>query len=75
MGEEIQQKLERLQCSLRHGNLHKALGKIDHIESLIDNVENTYPKFKQLAKVVDECHTYKRWYAAKQIEGELVQAS
>lgn len=39
LGEEVRQKLERLKWALWHGNLYKALGKIDDIESLIDNVE------------------------------------
>ncbi len=58
LGEEIQEKLERLKWSLWHGNLYKALYKIDAIESLIYNCEEAYPKFKQLAKAVEEFRTY-----------------
>jgi hypothetical protein len=58
LGEEIQEKLERLKWSLWHGNLSKARYKIEDIESLIDNFEETYPKFKPLLKAVEEFRTY-----------------
>src|SRR5439155_26162954 len=58
LGEEIREKIERLKWSLWHGNLYKALYKIDDIESLIYNFEETYPKFKQLLKAVEEFRTY-----------------
>jgi hypothetical protein len=58
LGEEIRHKIERLKWSLWHGNLYKALHKIDDIESLIYNFEETYPKFKQLVKAVEEFRTY-----------------
>ena len=58
MGEEIRQKIARLKWALWHGNLYKALYKIDDIESLIYNFEDTYPKFKQLRKAVEEFRTY-----------------
>jgi hypothetical protein len=58
LGEEIRQKIERLKWSLWHGNLFKALYKIDDIESLIYNFEKSYPKFKQLLKAVEEFRTY-----------------
>lgn len=58
LGEEIRQKLERLKWSLWHGNLYKALHKIDDIESLIDNFEESYPKFNQLVKAIEEFCTY-----------------
>jgi virulence-associated protein VapD len=57
-GEEIRQKLERLKWALWHGNLYQARHKIDDIESLIYNFEESYPKFKQLAKAVEEFRTY-----------------
>jgi len=53
LGEEIREKIERLKWALWHGNLYKALYKIDDIESLIYNFEETYPKFKQLRKAVE----------------------
>jgi hypothetical protein len=52
------EKIERLKWSLWHGNLYKALYKIDDLESLMYNFEETYPKFKQLAKAVEEFRTY-----------------
>jgi hypothetical protein len=58
LGEEIREKIERLKWSLWHGNLSKALYKIDDIESLIYNFEETYPKFKPLLKAVEEFRTY-----------------
>src|SRR5713101_737219 len=58
LGEQIREKLEPLKWSLWHGNLYKALYKIDDIESLIYNFEEAYPKFKQLLKAVEEFRTY-----------------
>src|SRR5712671_5380678 len=58
LGEEIREKTERLKWSLWHGNLYKALYKIDDLESLLYNFEETYPKFKQLLKAVEEFRTY-----------------
>jgi hypothetical protein len=58
LGEQMREKIERLKWSLWHGNLYKALYKIDDIESLIYNFEETYPKFKSLAKAVEEFRTY-----------------
>src|SRR5712691_358126 len=58
LGEEMREKIERLKWSLWHGNLYKALYKIDDIASLIYNFEETYPKFKQLLKAVEEFRTY-----------------
>src|SRR2546425_10531081 len=55
LGEEMRDKIERLKWSLWHGNLYKALYKIDDIESLIYNFEETYPKFKQLLKALGAC--------------------
>jgi hypothetical protein len=58
LGEEMREKIERLKWSLWHGNLYKALYKTDDIESLLYNFEETYPKFKQLLKAVEEFRTY-----------------
>jgi hypothetical protein len=58
LGESIRDKIDRLKWSLWHGNVSKALKKIDDIESLIYNFEETYPKFKQLLKAVEEFRTY-----------------
>ncbi|HYY15895.1 MAG TPA: ISKra4 family transposase, partial [Gammaproteobacteria bacterium] len=58
LGGEIREKIERLKWSLWHGNLYKARYKIDDIESLLYNFEETYPKFKPLLKAVEEFRTY-----------------
>jgi hypothetical protein len=58
LGEEIREKIARLKWALWHGNLYKALDKIEDLESLIYNFEETYPKFKQLRKAVEEFRTY-----------------
>ena len=57
VGEEMRQKIERLKGSLWHGNLFKALYKIDDIESLIDTFEESYPKCKPLLKAVEAFRT------------------
>jgi hypothetical protein len=57
LGEEIRDKIERLQWSLWHGNLSKAFYKVDDIESLLYNFEEPYPKFKPLLKAVEEFRT------------------
>ena len=58
LGEEIREQIARLKWALWHGNLYKALYKIEDIESLIYNFEETYPRFKQLRKAVEEFRTY-----------------
>jgi hypothetical protein len=58
LGETIRQQLERLKWALWHGNLAKALSKIDTVASLIAHCEETYPKYTALAKAVQEFRTY-----------------
>src|SRR5215470_10456071 len=58
LGEEIREKIERLKWSLWHGNLYKAFYKVDDIESLLYNFDETYPKFKPLLKAIEEFRTY-----------------
>jgi hypothetical protein len=60
LGTSIRDKIDRLKGSLWHGNVYKALYKIEDIEALIYNFEETYPKFKQLVKAVEEFHPYIR---------------
>jgi len=57
LGGEIQEKLERLKWSLCYDNVDKGLYKIEGIDALLDNFEDIYPKFKQLAKAVEEFRT------------------
>jgi len=58
LGEQIRETIARLKWSLWHGNVYKALRKIEDVESWLDNFEETYPKFKPLVKAVDEFRTY-----------------
>ena len=58
LGEQMRDKIERLKWSLWHGNRYKALEKIDDLESVIANFEETYPKFKQLLKAVEAFRAY-----------------
>jgi hypothetical protein len=58
LGEERREKIARLTWSLWRGTLYKAFYKIDDIESLIYNFEETSPKFKPLLKAVEEFRTY-----------------
>ena len=74
LGEEIRDKIDRLKWSLWHGNLYKAFYKIDDIASLIYNFEATYPKFKQLAKAIEEFRTYIRNSGIMPIYPELWRA-
>jgi hypothetical protein len=60
LGESIRDKIDRLKWSLWHGNVYKALKKIDDIESLLYNFEETYAKFKQLLQAIEEFRTYIR---------------
>jgi hypothetical protein len=60
LGASIREKIARLTWSLWHGNVYKARHKIDDIESLIYNFEESYPKLKQLEKAVAEFRTYIR---------------
>jgi hypothetical protein len=57
LGEEVRYTLEWLKWSLWHGDLHKALHKIDDLEALIDNFEDTYLQFKKLEKTAQKFRT------------------
>src|SRR5207245_6303190 len=57
LGEEIRDKIERLKWSLWHGNLYKAFYKVDDIESLLYNFEQTYANCRGLLKAVEEVRT------------------
>jgi hypothetical protein len=58
LGEEMRDKIARLKWALWHGNLYKAFSKVEDIESLLYNCEETYPKFKPFLKAVEEFRTY-----------------
>src|SRR6266511_5608048 len=57
LGEEIRHPLARLQWSRWHGNVYKALHKIDAIAALIDHFEDPSPQVKKLDKTVPEFRT------------------
>ena len=58
LGKEIREKIERLKWSLWHGQVDKALGKIDDLASSLALFKETYAKFNQVAKVLSELRTY-----------------
>jgi len=58
LGEEICNKIERLKWSLWHGQVDKALGKIDELETSIEPFNETYARFPRLVKALSELRTY-----------------
>ena len=58
LGEQIQDQIERLQWSLWHGQVDKALGKIDDLEASIKPFSETYARFAQLVKALSALRTY-----------------
>jgi hypothetical protein len=58
LGEAIRDKIERLKWSLWHGQVDKALGKIDDLESAIAPFSETYARFPQLVKALSALRTY-----------------
>ena len=52
LGEEIREKIARLQWSLWHGQVDKALGKIDDLASAIAPCNGTYARFNSLVKAL-----------------------
>src|SRR6266446_6936807 len=57
LGEEIREKIERLKWSLWHGQVDKALGKIDDLETSIESFNETYARFPRLVKALAELRT------------------
>jgi hypothetical protein len=58
LGEEIREKIARLKWSLWHGQVDKALGKIDDLASAIAPFNGTYARFTHLVKALSELRTY-----------------
>ena len=58
LGEAVRDKIERLKWSLWHGQVDKALGKIDDLESAIEPFSETYARFSPLVKALSELRTY-----------------
>src|SRR6266852_1459533 len=57
LGEAIRDKIERLQWSLWHGQVDKALGKIDDLERAIEPCSATSARFLPLVKAWSELRT------------------
>ena len=58
LGEAIRNQIERLKWSLWHGQVDKALGKIDDLESAIEPFNETYARFPRLIKALSALRTY-----------------
>jgi hypothetical protein len=58
LGEAIRDQLERLKWSLWHGQVDKALGKIDDLETAMEPFRETYARFPQLVKALSQLRTY-----------------
>jgi len=58
VGEAIRNQIERLKWSLWHGQVDKALGKIDDLESAIEPFNETYARFPRLIKALSALRTY-----------------
>ena len=58
LGEAIRDQIERLKWSRWHGQVDKALGKIDDLETSIEPFSETYARFPQLVKALSELRTY-----------------
>ncbi|MDH3598422.1 MAG: ISKra4 family transposase [Candidatus Tectomicrobia bacterium] len=58
LGEQIQDKIDRLKWSLWHGQVDKALGKIDDLETSIEPFSETYARFPRLVKALSKLRTY-----------------
>jgi hypothetical protein len=58
LGEAICDKIDRLKWSLWHGQVDKALGKIDDLESSIESFKETYARHAGLVKALSELRTY-----------------
>ena len=58
LGEQIREKIARLKWSLWHGQVDKALGKIDDLASVIVPFNETYARFNDLVKTLSALRTY-----------------
>jgi hypothetical protein len=58
LGEAICDQIERLKWSLWHGQVDKALVKIDGLESSIELFSETYARYAGLVKTLSELRTY-----------------
>src|SRR5262249_4841262 len=58
LGEAIGDQIDRLKWSLWHGQVDKALGKIDDLEHSIEPFSETYDRYPGLVKALSELRTY-----------------
>jgi hypothetical protein len=58
LGEATRDQIERLKWSLWHGQVDKALGKIDDLETSIESFNETYARFPRLVQALAELRTY-----------------
>ncbi len=58
LGAAIGEQIERLKWSLWHGQVDKALGKIDDLESAIAPFSETYARYAGLVKALSALRTY-----------------
>ena len=57
LGQEICDQIERLQWSLWHGQVDKALSKLNDLESSIEPCNETYARFPQWVKALSAWRT------------------
>ena len=57
-GEATRDQIERLKWSLWHGQVDKALGKIDDLATSIEPFHETYVRYAGLVKALAELRTY-----------------
>ena len=57
-GEQICDQIERLKWSLWHGQVDKALAKINDLQTSVEPFHQTYARYPQLVKALSELHTY-----------------
>ncbi len=58
LGEQICDQIERLKWSLWHGQVDKALGKMNDLQTSVAPFHQTYARYPQLVKALAELHTY-----------------
>jgi hypothetical protein len=67
LGEAICDQIERLKWSLWHGQVDKALGKMNDLQTSVEPFHQTYARYPQLVKALSELHTY--WSLANFVNG------
>jgi hypothetical protein len=57
LGEQIRDQIERLKWSLWHGQVAKALGKMNDLQTSVAPFHQTYARYPQVVKALSELHT------------------